>query len=613
MSAYMKPISTLMKPLRSVDLTTLEEAPAAIERSDVCAVPAAAVVGEAVVCLVLADAVLERFGGDSMRQLQAHVRRRQCRICGNASAAGRSAPRRNDPSDRQVRREPSCTSRHAPSRPITPEIVTLVDDMMETMYAAPGHRAGGAADRRAAAHLRHRSVGRTRPGGAHHDDQSRVRRAGRHAARGRRLPEPPRLQRHGARGRSASSCAASTATAASDTVEGTGLLARAFQHEMDHLDGRLFVDRLRGIKRDLIVRKIRKLARQREVVMRIVFFGTPAFAVPTLAALLDSRHQVVGVVTQPDRPRGRGQKVSPTRRSRRSRSPAGCRCCSRTRLARDVVRSEFSALRPDLGVVAAYGKILPEWLLAMPPHGMINVHASLLPKYRGAAPVHRAVIDGEPQTGVTIMRVVKALDAGPMLATVTRAIGPDETSDAVERDLATLGAELLVQVVDDLAAGPAREVPQNDADATYAPRLTKEEGLLDFTLPAHGRPQPRARPAPLADGLHVSERPPARRPPARFDSADGPTAVAWAPAWRADAARDRDRLRRRPRLSSSCNVQPEGRRVMSARDYLAGHGRWLDRASTLRVGACHGGSRAAGGVSGAAGDCRRAAPTSATR
>src|SRR5262249_12975811 len=140
--------------------------------------------------------------------------------------------------------------------------------------------------------------------------------------------------------------------------------------------------------------------------------------------------------------------------------------------------------RADLAVVAAYGRILPESLIATPRLGMINVHASLLPKYRGAAPVHRAVIAGDLETGVTIMRVIKALDAGPMLTTVRRRIGPDETSDAVETDLAQLGATLLVSTVDQLAAGRVTETPQNDQDATYAPRLTKDEGAVDWNVPA---------------------------------------------------------------------------------------------------------------------------------
>ena len=217
--------------------------------------------------------------------------------------------------------------------------------------------------------------------------------------------------------------------------------------------------------------------------MVVVFFGTPQFAVPTLQHLLDSRHTVAGVVTQPDRPRGRGQHVSDL--------PVKALAVERRlpvlqpeRLKPPDVAAALHAWQPDLGVVAAYGKIIPEHLLAIPRFGMINVHASLLPKFRGAAPVHRAVIDGEPETGVTIMRLVKELDAGPMLAKATRPIGPDETSDVVERALADLGARLLVTVVDQIAAGNAHEEAQDPTRATYAPRLTKEDGLIDWSQPA---------------------------------------------------------------------------------------------------------------------------------
>jgi methionyl-tRNA formyltransferase len=217
--------------------------------------------------------------------------------------------------------------------------------------------------------------------------------------------------------------------------------------------------------------------------LRIVYFGTPQFAEPALASLIASRHQICGVVTQPDRPRGRGQKVtfSPVKALALDHDLP---VIQPTLLRDPDVEATLRAWTPDLGVVAAYGRIIPEALLQLPPMGMINVHASLLPKYRGAAPVHRAVIDGEAETGVTIMRVVRTLDAGGMLARVHRRIDPNETSDAVERDLAELGAALLVEVVDRLAAGEIPEEQQDDMLATYAHRLTKEEGLVDWTLPA---------------------------------------------------------------------------------------------------------------------------------
>ena len=173
--------------------------------------------------------------------------------------------------------------------------------------------------------------------------------------------------------------------------------------------------------------------------LRVAFFGTPDFAVPTLDALLASRHQVVAAVTQPDRPRGRGQKTTPS--PVKARAVAAAVPVMQPAMLKDATFVEaFAALKVDLGVVAAYGRILPAALITTPRLGMINVHASLLPRHRGAAPVHRAIIAGDQVTGVTIMRVVKALDAGPMMAVRERAIGPDETSQDVERSLADIGA-----------------------------------------------------------------------------------------------------------------------------------------------------------------------------
>jgi methionyl-tRNA formyltransferase len=217
--------------------------------------------------------------------------------------------------------------------------------------------------------------------------------------------------------------------------------------------------------------------------LRVVFFGTPQFAVPTLDRLLASSHRVVAVVTQPDRPRGRGQKTSYAPVKARA-IDAGIPVLQPPTLKDSRTVSEIAGFAADLGVVAAYGKILTESILQTPALGMVNVHASLLPLYRGAAPVHRAVIAGDSQTGITIMRVVKALDAGPMLDVAHRSIDPDETSEDVERDLAQLGAGLLVSTVDRLARGPVHEEPQDDGRATYAPRVTKEDGVVDWSRSA---------------------------------------------------------------------------------------------------------------------------------
>src|SRR5215831_6197728 len=217
--------------------------------------------------------------------------------------------------------------------------------------------------------------------------------------------------------------------------------------------------------------------------LRIVFLGTPAFAVPTLDALLGSRHRVVAVLTRPDRPRGRGQRMFDAPVKARA-AAAGIPVLQPDRLRDPVFVESLAALHADLGVVAAYGAMLPEPVISAPRLGTINVHASLLPRYRGAAPVHRAIIAGERETGVTIMRVVKALDAGPMLAAAPRPIEPDETSVEVERDLAARGAALLVATLEELAAGRVQETAQDDAAATYAPRLTKEDGTVDWTVSA---------------------------------------------------------------------------------------------------------------------------------
>jgi len=217
--------------------------------------------------------------------------------------------------------------------------------------------------------------------------------------------------------------------------------------------------------------------------LRVAFFGTPGFAVPTLERLVHSLHPVVGVITQPDRPRGRGQHV--TDGPVKGLAVAlGLKVFQPEKLARDQFEFQLRSLNADIGVVAAYGKILPDWLLALPRFGLINVHASLLPKYRGASPVHRAVINGDPETGVTIMRVVKALDAGPMLATVTVPIGPDDTTTIIESLLAIRGADLLVKTLEAIENGTAHETPQDESQVTYAPKLAKGEGLIDWSRPA---------------------------------------------------------------------------------------------------------------------------------
>ena len=301
--------------------------------------------------------------------------------------------------------------------------------------------------------------------------------------------------------------------------------------------------------------------------LRIIFFGTPGFAVPSLSALLDSRHPVVGLVSQPDRPKGRGQKLvaTPTKEVALAR---GVSVLQPIKLRDEEFLRAVEALAPDLGVVAAYGRILPDRLLQIPRLGMINVHASLLPKYRGAAPVHRAVIDGEQETGVTIMRVVAALDAGPTFACIRRPIGPGDTSVEVERDLARLGAGLLLEIVDAIAQGRATEVPQDDAQATYAAKIEKDEGIADWTLPAarlHNLVRG-LQPWPLVSASFGDVRTRIHRTAVSDDRTSAePGRVASASGGVIRVACGDGRL------LDVLELQPEGRRAMTAREFLAGH------------------------------------------
>jgi methionyl-tRNA formyltransferase len=305
--------------------------------------------------------------------------------------------------------------------------------------------------------------------------------------------------------------------------------------------------------------------------LRVVFFGTPEFAVPTLEALLRSRHTVVGVVTQPDRPRGRGQRTSAAP-VKACAVAAGVPVLQPERLKDSEFLELLSGLGADLGVVAAYGRILTDAVLATPPLGLINVHASLLPRYRGAAPVHRAIITGETETGVTIMRVVKALDAGPMLSTVRRPIGPEETSDEVERDLSRLGADLLVATTDELASGRVRETPQDEAASTYAPRLTKDDGIVVWSLPAqqvHDLIRG-LHPWPHAFTFHGSSRFILRRSIVSVRGVEG-SVRDEAPGTILEAAGDQLVVATGAGGLRLTEIQAEGKRPMSVREFLAGH------------------------------------------
>ena len=212
--------------------------------------------------------------------------------------------------------------------------------------------------------------------------------------------------------------------------------------------------------------------------MRIVFMGTPEFAVPPLEKLLDRGCDVVGVFTQPDRPKGRGNKLTP---------PPVKVCAERygipvfqpERIRRDGVE-DLRSLQPDLCVTAAFGQILSQEILDIPPLGNINVHASLLPRHRGSAPIAWAILQGDRTAGVTTMMMDRGIDTGDMLLKAETAIGETETCGELTERLSRLGAELLSETIGRLEAGTLARTPQNEAEMTYDPMLTREDGFLDF-------------------------------------------------------------------------------------------------------------------------------------
>ncbi|MBR2934177.1 MAG: methionyl-tRNA formyltransferase [Oscillospiraceae bacterium] len=217
--------------------------------------------------------------------------------------------------------------------------------------------------------------------------------------------------------------------------------------------------------------------------MKILFMGTPDFAVPSLESLLNAGHEICGVFTQPDKPKNRGMKLQ---------APP----VKEFALAHDIpvfqpesvkdgtAMEQIRSLEPELIAVAAYGRILPVDILEYPAYGCINVHSSLLPKYRGSAPIHWAILNGDEQSGVTIMHMAKAMDAGDIIAQAATPIDPNETVETLHDRLAQMGAKLLVEVVEQLKNGTATRTPQDESKVTYAPMLSRELSPLDWTRTA---------------------------------------------------------------------------------------------------------------------------------
>lgn len=217
--------------------------------------------------------------------------------------------------------------------------------------------------------------------------------------------------------------------------------------------------------------------------MKILFMGTPDFAAATLKTMIDAKLDIIGVVSQPDRPKGRGHKLVPTD-VKAVAIEAGLEVYQPEKLRNGELQEVLDNLKPELIVVVAYGNILPDYIINYPKYGCVNVHASLLPKYRGAAPIQWSIINGEATTGVTTMKMDSGLDTGDMLLKAETPIGEYETSEELFERLAEIGGKLLLETIDGLEKGTIVPTPQNHDEHTYAPMITRETGIIDWTKSA---------------------------------------------------------------------------------------------------------------------------------
>ena len=307
--------------------------------------------------------------------------------------------------------------------------------------------------------------------------------------------------------------------------------------------------------------------------LRIAFAGTPGFALPALDALAASAHQLVGVLTQPDRPAGRGRALRASPVKQRALE-LGIPVAQPQLLAAEADLAALRSWQPELLVVVAYGLLLPRTVLDMPRLGCLNIHASLLPRWRGAAPIQRAILAGDAVTGVTIMQLDAGLDTGPVLAERSVDIAADMTAAALQQRLAVFGAELLLEVIAALVDGTATPRAQPDAGVTYAAKLAKREALIDWTAPAEqiARQVRGCNPWPVAETVMRGEQ-------LRIWDAGALPGAAAAAAASANVAPGVVLGLATGRLLVACGegvlaidrLQSAGRRVVSAADFAHAH------------------------------------------
>jgi methionyl-tRNA formyltransferase len=298
--------------------------------------------------------------------------------------------------------------------------------------------------------------------------------------------------------------------------------------------------------------------------LHLVFCGTPRFAVPTLEKLVEAGFRIGLVVTQPDRPRGRGMELSASPVKQRALQLALPVTQPEKIKQNEEFREQLRILSPDAIIVVGYGRIIPQWMLDLPRLGNLNLHASLLPKYRGAAPIQWAIARGEEMTGVTTMRIDAGLDTGDILLQKEVAIEPNDTAESIAPRLAATGADLMIETLHGLQGGTIQPRPQDNAQATLAPILTKDDGRIDFQRPA----------------TEIYSRLRGFQPwPGAFASFRGKTLNVLSARLSEHAVPQAELLVKSDRLFAGCGrgalelieLQPEGKKRMAARDFIHGY------------------------------------------